>query len=153
MNKAFLLLIIAVTIISCSSKQEEKTEKSITEIAKNNSDHKQIVTPSDSGIVKLSLIDGKGTVKTFKKKNQTIYIEFLSEKYKRITAHISSPDTLANIRISQIFLPDGTMDGPFGKDMECQLPMDGLYKISINENMMAGDPWSGIVWININLTL
>jgi len=132
-------------------------KENVNEIVNNNavsqdkSEKGQIILVSDSGIILINIKDGKANFQTRKQANQTIYIKFSSNGYKQISANLSSPDSLANIRFSQIFLPDGTMDGPFGRDLEYQLPTDGLYKISIHENMMAGDPWAGL--LNVEITL
>lgn len=154
MNKVLILsVLISIAGHSCSTGQKENNsgketvEKTqVTENKENN-----IILPSDSGIIKLTLVNGKASVTTQKEKDQTIYLKFESEGYKKITAHLSSPDSTANIRFSQIFMPDGTMDGPFGRDLNYDLPMDGLYKISIHESLMAGDPWSGILKAEIEL--
>lgn len=51
-------------------------------------------------------------------------------------------DSLANLRLTQIFLPDGTADGPFGNEYTTQL-LKGTYYFRLTENQMAGDPWEG----------
>jgi hypothetical protein len=70
---------------------------------------------------------------------------------KEIFATVSSSDEKANIRISQIGLPDSTFEGPFGQSLQYNIKIPGTYKIIIGENMMAGDPWTGDfilkVWI------
>jgi len=109
------------------------------------------VIPSDSGVVNMPLTEGKGHILIQKKANETIYVRFEVKDFHKIHAALSSPDPAANIRFSQIFMPDGTMDGPFGRDMQYNLSLDGKYQISIHENMMAGDPWSGNVVVDIEL--
>ena len=110
------------------------------------------ITPLDSGVVMMNLYDGKGDASIKKEADQTIYIKFEVDSYKKIEAHLSSPDSLANIRFSQIFLPNGEADGPFGRELSYDLTEDGIYMISVHENMMAGDPWSGIFDVSITLT-
>lgn len=58
-------------------------------------------------------------------------------------ANLASNDSKANIRISQVGLPDSTFDGPFGKKINYKIKDTGEYKIIIGENMMAGDKWNG----------
>lgn len=150
MNK-IILLAIFVTLIgfACSGSQKEKA---VTETATNNEvKSEEIVMPSDSGVVKINVTDGKGSVRIQKMEDQTIYIEFPSNGYKKVSGWLSSPDSLANIRFSQIIMPDGTMDGPFGREMDYELLKEGIYRISIHENMMAGDPWAGIFDVKIEL--
>lgn len=60
-----------------------------------------------------------------------------------IIAELSSSDKNANIRVSQIKMPDGKMDGPFGRTLQYPLKDTGAYQLIIGENMMAGDPWTG----------
>ncbi len=121
-------------------------------VVESTTNQQQIILPNDSGIIRINLVDGKGFVRTQKQEGQTIYIDFQSKGYKKLSGHLSSPDSIANIRFSQIFMPDGTMDGPFGRDVEYQLPQNGHYRLSIHESLMAGDPWSGVMNIEIQLT-
>ncbi len=138
--------------LSCKMDNNTTARQSMADFSPAVTDQEGLVLPNDSGIVKINLTEGKGNILTRKERDQTIYVEFMSDGYKNIFARLSSPDSLANIRFSQIFMPDGTMDGPFGINMEYQLPMNGRYRISIHENMMAGDPWSGVFDVNIELT-
>jgi len=153
MNKILLFLFLAASFYyGCSSEKKDTSETGVS-IEKESDNKKvgQVISPSDSAIIVLNLSEGQGFAQIRKKEDQTIYIQFESEGYKKISAKLSSPDSLANIRFSQIFLPDGTMDGPFGRDLEYDLSADGIYKISIHENMMAGDPWSGIFNVQVDL--
>jgi len=154
MNRILVLaVLISGVFIGCSTGTKEKPvqERDQLEAPVAKSEEEMAVMPSDSGVVKLTLIDGKGSVIVEKKKDQNIYIEFTSQGYKKLTGHLSSTDSLANIRFSQIFMPDGTMDGPFGSDIEYNLNKDGVYKVSVHENMMAGDQWSGVFKAEIEL--
>jgi len=156
-NKILLALgIIMILSSGCytgkKDKDKEYEKNSENEISANTKAENSIITPTDSGIVKIELKDGKGKIQIRKEQDQNIYVEFLSQGYRKINGYLSSPDSTANIRFSQITLPDGTMDGPFGRDIEYELPSDGTYKLSIHENMMAGDPWSGIVNVKIELS-
>lgn len=135
---------------SCTGKQKGENENNNI-VSEQIETVEKVTIPSDSGIIHLKLVDGKNSARIEKKENQTIYVEFVNEGYEKVIAHLSSSDSLANIRFSQIFLPDKTMDGPFGRDIKYQLPTDGLYKLSVNENMMAGDPWAGIFDIHLQL--
>ncbi len=56
-----------------------------------------------------------------------------------------------NLRLAQIVMPDGTMDGPFGQDTDYPLNQFGGYQLLFRENMMSGDPWSGAVDITVKL--
>lgn len=151
-----LLLILTILSLLCMSCRVNRKDQTVVEqkespaVVQTNS-LPNFINPNDSGVVKMNLEDGKGIIRTHKDKNQNIDIEFISKGYKKITAHLSSSDTLANIRFNQIVLPDGTMDGPFGRDLEYSISRDGTYTLSIHESLMAGDPWAGDFTIEIQL--
>lgn len=155
MRKIFLFLISILLIgfaFSCKQRADEKHIQMEDSLTINKVKLENIIIPSDSGVVVLTLSDGRGIANIQKEKDQTVYIEFQSQGYKNISARLSSLDSLANIRISQIFIPDGIMDGPFGRDMQYKLAIDGVYRLSVHENMMAGDPWNGVFTAEITLT-
>ena len=64
---------------------------------------------------------------------------------------LMSGDPSANIRFTQIALPDQTFDGPFGQELSYVLKTPGRYALIIGQNLMAGDPWNGSftlkVWV------
>jgi len=145
---------VALVFSSCKLTTEDKNSSKIVETsAKIETEQSpRFILPSDSGYIKLGTItDGKIFFQTRKEADQTIYIEFRSEGFNTISGDLSSPDSLANIRFNQIFLPNGVMDGPFGHHLDYQLPVDGVYTLSIHENMMAGDPWGGDVRVKLKL--
>ncbi len=148
--KRVFILILTVGVCACSCKGTgEKKNKSVD--LQKNLEEKYIRNQEDIEPIHLKLTDGKGSKQLHKNENQIIYVDFESVGYKKLYAKISSSDQHANIRISQIILPDGRMDGPFGEDITYHLPMDGMYTISIHENMMAGDPWSGDFLVEVAL--
>lgn len=142
-------LLLGILIISCTTKTNK--EIIIPDTRTTISETDNITVPSDSGIVNMSLKDGSGKIRIEKKKDRTIYIRFNVTGYNKLSAHLSSPDSTSNIRFSQIFLPNGDMDGPFSRDLEYDLPSDGSYQVSVHENMMAGDPWEGVFDVTIQL--
>lgn len=56
---------------------------------------------------------------------------------------VKSPMDTANIRISQLLFPNGTSDGPFGKELLYQFSDTGQYYLMINENKMVGNAYTG----------
>ena len=62
---------------------------------------------------------------------------------KNIFAEVSSKDTLANIRFTQIQMPDLKFDGPFDRSLQYKIKDTGKYHLIIGENQMAGNPWKG----------
>ncbi|MET0394315.1 MAG: hypothetical protein ABW019_14310 [Chitinophagaceae bacterium] len=61
----------------------------------------------------------------------------------KLTAFLIPANQPANIRFNQLFLPDGSSDGPFGQKLEYQLPQKGIYKLYIGSSLMANDAYSG----------
>ncbi len=56
-----------------------------------------------------------------------------------------------NLRLSQIIMPDGSMDGPFSQDTTYDLTQVWWYQLLFRESMMTGDPWSGNAIITVSL--
>lgn len=141
-------------LYSCSfftDKGEEKTIVQAKGISARTENLPALIPPSN-GIIRLNLTEGKGKTKIQKKKNQIIYIEFESKGYKNISANLYSNDSMANIRFSQIELPNKHSDGPFGRRLDYNISSNGIYTISVHEDMMAGNPWSGVFDVDISLT-
>jgi hypothetical protein len=59
---------------------------------------------------------------------------------KTLTASVAAENEKATIRFSHIYLPDGSSDGPFGQHLKYKLHQQGVYRIYIGPNKMAGDP-------------
>ena len=57
--------------------------------------------------------------------------------YSKLYALISPKDSTANIRFNQIIMPDGTADGPFGRDIQYDLAPNGIYTLIIDKSLMA----------------
>lgn len=54
-----------------------------------------------------------------------------------ITAKLVPLDKDLNIRFSQIILPDGTSDGPFGQELKYTLKQKGMHRFIVGSNLMA----------------
>lgn len=65
------------------------------------------------------------------------------KKGNQLTVVLVAEDSVANIRINQIFTPDGKADGPFGKSLKRKITEQGDYKIIIGEDQMQGEEWKG----------
>lgn len=151
-KKTVILLGTGLFIWGCnpSTRKPDSTTLEFDSIPVS-SRHTEIVLPNDSGIVNLALVNGRAKVTTHKDSMENVYFVFDSEGYRKLYAKLSSSDSTANIRFSQISMPDGSMDGPFGSEMNYDLPLNGMYMISVHENMMAGDPWGGDFMVEIEL--
>ena len=80
-------------------------------------------------------------------------ISFINSEAKSMEVAIEFPETQSgtNLRLSQIVMPDGTMDGPFGMHVGYNLDQFGGYTLIFSENQMAGDRWSGNATITVTL--
>jgi hypothetical protein len=112
-----------------------------------------IEVPSDSGVVRMVLTGGHGEMLIRKEPRNPVYLEFKTGNYRKVSAEIiPQSDSVANIRISQVVLPDGTMDGPFGRTVEYDIPSPGILRLVIGESLMQGDPWGGVFRAEVTLT-
>lgn len=75
--------------------------------------------------------------------NSPVTINIPVTKGGQLSALLVPDDTVANIRINQIFMPDGKADGPFGRTVSRRVTEKGTYKLIIAENLMQGDEWKG----------
>ncbi len=153
MNKLLLVLtILFLLLCGCTfTPREENNKRSLNEVQVENVVQPVVSAAPHSGIIPIPLNEGYGQIQIHKEKDETIYIEFDSGGYDRLYARLHSADTLANLRFSQIVLPNGNTDGPFGGILEYTLPINGIYRLLIHENMMAGDPWSGYFTVEVSL--
>lgn len=87
--------------------------------------------------------------KTIVSETQSVHVILsdLDEGQLRVGISHSRPD--ANIRISQIILPDGGTDGPFGQELTYDIRQKGNYTIVINRSNMASGNQSGDVFITL----
>jgi len=80
-------------------------------------------------------------------KTDTIFISV--HQADSVLIKIKTPMDTANVRISQLFLPDGSSDGPFGKELTYRFKDIGQYHITVNENKMIGNHYSGPYLVQI----
>ncbi|WON93097.1 hypothetical protein [Sphingobacterium sp. UGAL515B_05] len=74
-------------------------------------------------------------------KTDTIFISV--HQADSVLIKIKTPTDTANVRISQLFLPNGSADGPFGQELAYRFKDVGQYHITVNENKMVGNHYSG----------
>ena len=152
-----LIFFILVTFIaSCSN--IESNENSTTDTTTKTSDS---ITTSQSDIetdfTKDSVItikfpnDSSSITVTGRMNgiNKPVAVNIPITKGKKLNIVLTPEDSIANVRINQIFMPNGKADGPFGRKLEQQIKQYGNYKIIIAENLMQGEEWKG----NFRLTV
>lgn len=146
MNK-IIGIVICVLMFSCKANHEVKREEVKNTIETKNN----ILYPLTNDTITINITDNKGEAIIHKKETQTVYIKLKSDGYTKLSANLTSNDSTANVRFSQIIMPNGEMDGPFGRDIQYNLPLNGDYILTVNENIMAGDPWEGNFKVSVTL--
>jgi len=151
MNKISIFLFISTLFFACSLSEHKKSSDTSADSPITTKED-IVIIPNNSGIVPLSFTNGKASVNIQKKETERIVLEFDSPGHQRLQGQITSLNSSANIRFNQIILPDSTMDGPFGRNINYDLPIEGCYRLILGESLMAGDPWGGTFKVEISLS-
>jgi hypothetical protein len=77
------------------------------------------------------------------KKSTPVICYLPVDRHVALNARIIPRNKELNVRFSQIVLPDGNSDGPFGLQIKYELRQMGLYKLIIGPNLMADGKRSG----------
>lgn len=86
------------------------------------------------------------------KERNTVYFDNTNFKSVHIFIDFLDHTGPVNYRFSQVTLPDGSWDGPFGRNTTYPLNQTGLYQFHFHESMMAGDPRTGDATINFEFS-
>jgi hypothetical protein len=135
----FLALAVLLVYGACQSSRNPTDQK------KSDAKH-SMVKEGDSNI------DFFGGGKTKKMemvagKKDTIFISV--HQIDSIRIILKAPQDSANIRISQLFTPNGFADGPYGRELTYKFKEIGQYRITVNENKMVGNRYSGPYEVSI----
>ncbi|MCD7970937.1 MAG: hypothetical protein LUF87_11365 [Alistipes sp.] len=150
--RSLLLVFILWSAVSCGNGRNGRAMETVArQYAHAGKPDTGAICPDDGETVQAVFAKGRARNLIHKRRSQTVYVTFESEKGKTLHGRLMSKDTASNIRIFQITLPDGTMDGPFSMDITYRLPETGTYRLAIHENMMAGEPWEGDFKIELAL--
>ncbi|RYY63041.1 MAG: hypothetical protein EOO05_00395 [Chitinophagaceae bacterium] len=96
-----------------------------------------------------STLTAKGTLRSPKDR----IIGYLSaDREVDMTAILEPSDKKMNIRFSQIIMPDGKTDGPFGQKLQYKINQEGTYQIIITPNNMADGVTNGDFTIRLAVT-
>lgn len=148
MKYGWLLVTFCFGLFGCTQSQNHsienslKNEKGIMDKATNGATtspipqnlSQKIISPGSDTLIANLQMD---------KNNRRLEIPVFIDSARILFVQLNSADSTANIRISQIGMPDGTYDGPFGRSLKYKIKMQGNYKIIIGQNLMAGNPWAG----------
>jgi len=73
--------------------------------------------------------------------NQSIRLTITDMEPGQLKIRINPKNPEANIRISRVILPDGTTDGPFGRELQYNITQRGNFVVIIRKsNMASGSP-------------
>lgn len=146
------MLTIALILSGCGQRKtkQDALQQQATETTDDTAKEPQAPAPeeitlgiSQSGHLELDFTKESG---------ETISFKFNNNEFKQMSAKLTSKDKAANIRFMQIVMPDGKADGPFGTEVDYELSQNGDYRLLVNENIMAGDPWGGEFTLTLKLT-
>ncbi len=87
--------------------------------------------------------------KTLTSDQQSIHVTVTDLDVGQLRISINHSKSDANIRISQVIRPDGSMDGPFGQQLVYDIKQRGNYTIIINKSNMASGSQVGDVFITM----
>lgn len=144
MKDKIVLLFMLFAFVSCNQNNDRKefskdlptinTDSSKVENQANLDSSKSILSPGkDTLVLKLKMDSA----------NQHVTVPINISGGDTLFAIVTSKDKKANIRISQVGLPNSTFDGPFGRKIGYKIKDSGDYKIIVGEDMMAGNRWNG----------
>ncbi len=154
MRKIITISGLLLLIFACNNQPQQPVNHQLLSFTKENDSVKvhRILVPNDSGVVYLDFDKGHVKERIRKDSMQSVIVEFNPGDSTRLHGWITSKDSIANVRFNQIIMPDSTMDGPFGHEIEYKLTQRGTYQLSIGESLMAGDPWSGVFLLRMELS-
>ncbi len=142
-NYIYLLCLIFILLTACNKTAKNDKQTIGTEAEKTERTTPVILYPSEPDTIQLNIVNDRADVRIHKEERQSVNLRFNSGDYKKVKGTITTTDSISNIRFNQIILPDGGMDGPFGREITYDLPEKGNYILSLHESLMAGDPWAG----------
>lgn len=149
MKSLFILALLCLITVSCTQTIKQ-TNKSVSwEI---QSPLHETLTGTGNEFYPIFHSTGTKIIHARHQTGKATKISFINDAGKSLSIDINFPKTSSwNLRLSQIIMPDGTMDGPFGQHTKYNLIQKWWYELIFNENMMAWDSW---FWeVEITLTL
>lgn len=87
--------------------------------------------------------------KTIQNSSQSIRILLTDMESGSLKINVVTSNEDANIRISRIVMPDGSSEGPFGRECKLDVKQRGDYIIIISKSNMASGSPEGPVYITI----
>lgn len=147
-----LLIIAAFAAIGVAAASCGRGAKAEDKVSVAPGVAKREVVTADSLPVKVNITDGFAKVEIRKTPMLPVTVEFDPGEADLLSAVITGVKDTANIRFNQIIMPDGDSDGPFGRSLQYDLTRRGVYKLSIGESLMEGQPWGGVFTLELRLS-
>lgn len=126
---------------SLNAGKVEMAAKPETDSATAKKTNLEFTETTDTILVKF--IYGKAKIDTAKLPRQKMVFLLNSDTANKIWLKLSTQDSLANLRISQIIDSKGNSDGPFGRELEFPVVEKGMQTVIVSESQMQGDAWGG----------
>lgn len=127
--------------------------KEETKIADTTTTEDNSVTAEEKGRVLVKTIEGNHfpmvIQEEFTKEHDKLILKISNYSKPQLKAKIITNQNDFNIRINQIKLPDGNMDGPFGREITYDIPEKGEVWLIIGKNNMADGRITGTFSVKI----
>lgn len=142
-----------VTEGHADSTTQERIEKHTEDTAKVHAKSPESGAVQTDSVLNLELPQTGDSLKvTILKKSAPVTCNFQVRNKGILTARIITPDGKGNVRFNQIFMPDKSSDGPFGKDLNYDIKKTGLYKLIIGADLMAENPYKGAFTLEMKIS-
>lgn len=131
-------------LLQARKPSQQKTKKN-TQSTNNQKDTIQKVSsiPITVDTILTKFTYGKIKMDTAKTQRQKLVFLINTDTANKLDLKLSTTDTLANLRITQIIDSQGNSDGPFGRETLYEIKTKGIHKIIVSESQMNGEPWAG----------
>lgn len=164
MKNIYSFIAVLVIVCACNNASKvNKTEGDSTLPAEGNDtasvagsnfliDSSTAVLPGESVIKEVIPAENLPVMnlqKTITGDNQSIQLTITDLDPGQLRIRLSHNNAEANIRISQIIMPDGSTDGPFGRELSYNASQKGNYTIIISKSNMASGSPAGDISITI----
>lgn len=156
--KNTLILIACIAIVSCNNNgskspvteghadsiTQERIEKHTEDTASTSAKSPESGAVQSDSVLNLELPQNGDSLKVkILKRSTPVTCNFQVRNKGVLIARIITPGDKGNIRFNQIFMPDKSSDGPFGKELNYDIKKAGLYKLIIGADLMAENPYKG----------
>jgi hypothetical protein len=144
--------------VSVKEKSENKADSTVKKEDAKSADtiseaNNTITAEEKKGRVIMKTVEGNNfpiqIQEEFTKDYDKLILKISNYSKPQLKAKISTKQNDFNIRINQIKLPDGKMDGPFGREITYDIPEKGEVWLIIGKNNMADGAITGAFSVKI----